>query len=318
MTWAELEERYLSRQSRRGLARGSLGKDREALLDLVRAAEEHGWGGPVELTVDQVARYRERLEWVPGRHGRLYSRFTLNSRLARLRLLFGWAQEQGLVFQNPFRHVELRQLPLKLDRVPTVQEVHLLLGAPGPETLEGLRDRAILELFYGTGLRHRECYSLDLAALDRAEKLLTVQDGKGFKARLLPLGDGAHQALEIYLEECRPELVKGGAAQENALFLAARRPWRGQRLGYQSYGWLVQKACRRAGLEPLTPHDLRRAFATHLLAAGADLRAVQILLGHASARSTEHYLRLCPAALVAEHRRTHPRARRDDHDRPLP
>src|SRR5690606_2833749 len=156
-----------------------------------------------------------------------------------------------------FRHVELRQLPLKLDRVPTVKEVHLLLGAPDPKTLEGLRDRAILELLYGTGVRHRECYSLDLSALDRAEKLLTVQDGKGFRARLLPLGDGALQTLEAYLDECRPELVRSGAAQENALFLTVRRPWRGQRLGYKSYGWLVQKACRRAGLEPLTPHDLR-------------------------------------------------------------
>jgi len=188
-------------------------------------------------------------------------------------------------------------------------DVLKLLDAPDASTPQGLRDRAVLELLYGTGLRRAELAALDLADVDLTGGTILVREGKGGHARLVPLGETAGETLARYLTAARPRLVRHPAV--TALFLAGNRgPCAGRRLGAQSIRDLVARAGRRAGLTvPVSPHMLRHSVATHMLRAGADLRHVQALLGHASIETTQVYTHLSVRDLIEAHARAHPRGR---------
>jgi integrase/recombinase XerC len=187
----------------------------------------------------------------------------------------------------------------------SVDEAFHLLDEPKGDDFGGCRDRAILEVFYGGGLRLSELAGLKLADLDLGAGILRVW-GKGSKERLAFLGEPAKGALAVYLPLRQRHLTQHGRGDETALFVNSR----GGRLSTRGVARLVAKWVRQAGLsQGLTPHGLRHSFATHMLEGQADLRAVQELLGHASISSTQRYLHLNLDYLMEEYDKAHPRSK---------
>jgi len=183
-------------------------------------------------------------------------------------------------------------------------EVARIVTAPDAATPQGLRDRAMLELMYGSGLRVSELCGLDLQAIDEESGVVRVR-GKGSKDRLVPVGETSLTVLRSYLAAGRPALVRPKTG--SALFLSAR----GVAISRKTFWLAVKQAAARAGLPPsVKPHLLRHAFATHLLAGGADLRSIQEMLGHADIATTQIYASVERSALADAHRRHHPRGRK--------
>jgi len=180
-------------------------------------------------------------------------------------------------------------------------DVETLLAAPDTDTVAGLRDRAMIETLYATGLRVSELVGLKVLNLDLNAAVLRVT-GKGGKDRLVPLGEEALYWLSRYLKESRPSMLNGKRCAE--VFVTAR----GSGMTRQAFWYLLKRRAQKAGLhKPLSPHTLRHAFATHLLAHGADLRAVQMLLGHADISTTQIYTHVARERLKQLHSRHHPR-----------
>jgi integrase/recombinase XerD len=221
------------------------------------------------------------------------------------RSLGRWLCKTRRLLLDPAAHLVAPRLNGPVLPVPGVAEVATMLNTR-PTTAVGQRNQAVLETFYGTALRLRECHALDLADLDFQRGMLHVRYGKGRQPRWVPMGDHLQGVLKAYLRDARPRLAGGQATP--ALFLSRDH----QRLGCQSLFLLVRHAGHRAGLSGVGPHALRRACATHLLEAGADLRFIQVLLGHRDIRTTERYTQLTIHELQREHLRTHPRARPPD------
>jgi integrase/recombinase XerD len=194
--------------------------------------------------------------------------------------------------------------PKTLPDVPSEHDVERLLGTPVDNDPLTVRDQAMLELLYGCGLRVSELVGLDLGDVDRRTARVL---GKGAKVRLVPVGEPAHVAITRYLSDARPELVARSGdvlrAATNALFLTRR----GRRLDPSTVRRAIERRARIAGATPRSPHAFRHAYATHLLEHGADLRAIQELLGHASLTTTEVYTHVSVPRLKLEHGRAHPR-----------
>jgi integrase/recombinase XerD len=188
--------------------------------------------------------------------------------------------------------------------IPTIEEVARLLDAIEPVTPMAIRDRAILELFYSTGLRRGELHRLDLYDLDLRRCQVHVREGKGGQDRIVPFGARARAALEDYLKEARPLWWTPAAGE--AVFLSRR----GFRMHHGSIGRMFHLWRRRLGLPFLTAHRLRHACATHLLLRGADMRFVQQMMGHREITTTQRYTHLVPMDLVEVHKKTHPRGMR--------
>lgn len=256
-----------------------------------------------QLNADLLATFRRHLTWTPGIKGKLYSQNTLFQCLRMVRLFCRWLYESDLVLADLCESWCLRRPPDPSRRVPSVEEVSRLLLIPDARTPVGLRNRAILELFYGIGIRSKECHALDLDNLDIESSRLHIL-GKGSRDRILPLGPCLRQSLRSYLA-VRDQL--GASVEEQALFVSSKG---GNRLTLVSLGLIVRKSAKAANLGCFGPHTLRHAFATHLLEAGADLAYIGALLGHESLDSTAIYTRVHPLELYKEHRRTHPRAKR--------
>ncbi|WP_309384235.1 site-specific tyrosine recombinase XerD [Cerasicoccus frondis] len=193
------------------------------------------------------------------------------------------------------------RLTRKLPGALSADEVDKLLSAPDETTPQGLRDRAMLELMYSSGLRVSELCGLTLQAVDMESGLLRVF-GKGSKERVVPLGSHASKALERYLDVGRPKLVKPRTGSE--LFLSQ---W-GRALSRKTFWVMIKKTAKLAGIDaPVKPHLLRHSFATHLLEGGADLRAIQEMLGHADIATTQIYTYVKGQSLAAAHDKHHPR-----------
>jgi len=222
--------------------------------------------------------------------------------LGRLIPLFRWATRQGHLLWDPGQDLKLPQSPRVDRRALTCEEVVRLLEQPA-KNLDGQRDLALLEVFYGSGLRLTECANLDVPDVDLKRKHLQVREGKGGAPRLAPIGEHLAAVLQDYLGRLRPLLL--GDRSSEALWLNNL----GQRLHRISIGQKVHDYGKKAGLN-ISTHSLRHAFATHLLEGGAHLRLVQVLLGHRSLLSTQFYTHLVPQELLREYRRTHPRAKR--------
>ena len=225
--------------------------------------------------------------------------------LVAVRGLHRFAQREGLAAGDPARGVPPPVPPRRLPKAISVDDVTRLIEAAGAEGgPRALRDRALLELLYGTGARVSEALALDVDDLDRAEGLVRLS-GKGGKQRVVPVGRFAREAVEAYLVRERPALAAAGPGGA-ALFLNVR----GGRLSRQSAWAVLGAAARRAGLpEHLSPHVLRHSFATHLLDGGADVRVVQELLGHASVTTTQVYTLVTIDRLREVYATSHPRAR---------
>ncbi len=238
--------------------------------------------------------------------GRLYQQ-GLDSRsvarqLVTLRNFFRFLLQEGAVRHDPVEHIESPRVWKRLPKYLSLEEVERLLAVDKAEQPLELRDRAMLEVLYATGLRVSELVSLKVSDLQLEAGLVRCL-GKGSKERVVPLGRKAQAALEDYLRRGRPLLI----ARRPSPYLFVSR--RGGRMTRQNFWHLLRQRARAAGLRaPLTPHTLRHSFATHLLERGADLRAVQLLLGHADISTTQIYTHVAQERLRQVYRARHPRA----------
>jgi integrase/recombinase XerD len=226
---------------------------------------------------------------------------TANRQLTVFRRYFRWALREHLIAADPTLRLSAARQPLRVPKSLSEAQVEALLAAPEIDQALGLRDRAMLELMYASGLRVSELVTLKTVHVGLNEGALRVT-GKGSKERMLPFGEEAHAWLRRYLAGSRAEILDGQAS--DALFVTAR----GGPMTRQAFWQLVKKHARTAGITaPLSPHTLRHAFATHLLNHGADLRAVQMLLGHADISTTQIYTHVARERLKLLHAKHHPR-----------
>jgi integrase/recombinase XerC len=233
------------------------------------------------------------------------SKVSVARALAALRSLFKWLAREGLVQQNPAKLVASPRLPRKLPRVPTMEEVNNLLNNDMPETAAFLeRDRAIFELLYGCGLRNSELVGIELGDIQEANGLILIR-GKGRKQRYVPLEGAAEEALHPY-RIARQKVLEHTRKNTQRLFVNRR----GGPLTTRSVGRIVKQIAVAQGLPPdIHPHTLRHAFGTHMLSEGADLRAIQELLGHERLSTTQKYTQLSVQHVLEVYDRTHPRAK---------
>ena len=261
-------------------------------------------------------------EFIAHLHDLKLEKSTIARKLAAIRSFFKYAVREGLVARSPARMVATPKLPKRIPTVLSPEDLNAFLdsvaadpqpgsgrrrkAAPSDESrLMVRRDRAILELLYASGLRVSELTGLNLADMDRKERMLRVR-GKGNKERIVPYGSKAEKALEDY-EPVRDEILRkaGGRADRQAVFLNHF----GTRFTQRSVARIVKKYARLANVNwDLHPHSLRHAFATHLLADGADLRAIQELLGHSSLSTTQRYTHATIRQLLEVFDKAHPRA----------
>ncbi len=235
-----------------------------------------------------------------------YVKASIARRVAELRSFGDFLVREQVLERNPFRLVSGPRIPKRLPQYLTVAEVEALLAVPDTSTPLGLRDRAIVEVLYGAGLRVSELARLDVADVDVSQSQVRVM-GKGNKERIGLLGRQAMRALQAYLEAGRPALL--GQRPTNALWLNHR----GGRLTVRGVALMLNKAGKRAAISiPVSPHVLRHTFATHLLDGGADLRVVQELLGHANLATTQIYTHVSQSQAREVYLRAHPRAGKAD------
>ena len=231
---------------------------------------------------------------------RRYARRTIARKASALRSMLSWAVARGMIEVDPAADLEVPKLDRPLPKVMKAAEASRLCELPPQDDAIGLRDRAILELLYASGLRVAELCGLDLDDIDLKRGTVQVT-GKGRKQRRVPVGEPAVKAIERYIAEARPQLMGKSAAP---LFFNTR----GNRLGPRSVRSLVTRYLTAEGAPPASPHTLRHSFATHLLDGGADLRSVQELLGHESLATTQIYTHVSTERLRAVYEQSHPRA----------
>ena len=278
-----------------GLARPSLDSYRRDLQGFARwrAGEGGGLARADRAALFGYLAWRTREGYSPRSNARL---------LSALRAFFAWCVRRGERGDDPTALLEPPRLPRSLPKALTESEIEGLLAAPDIDTPLGLRDRAMLELMYAAGLRVSELVNLPATAINLRQGVLRVM-GKGSKERLVPLGEEAQHWLERYLAQARPRLA--GARALAPLFLATS----GEAPSRQQFWVLVKRYAGAVGIEPgkVSPHGLRHSFATHLLNHGADLRALQMLLGHSSLSTTQIYTLVAREQLKQLHAKHHPR-----------
>jgi integrase/recombinase XerC len=225
--------------------------------------------------------------------------------LAAVRSLYRWLAQEGVVDQNPAKLVATPKLPKKLPRVPTIEEMNSVLDGKMPETAAfPERDRLMLELLYGCGIRNSELTGINLGDIRMSAEAILIR-GKGKKERYVPFGESARNALTAYLS-ARQALLAEVRKNSNALLINQR----GGRLTTRSVGRIIKKIAVSKGLSPdVHPHTLRHAFGTHMLEEGADLRAIQELLGHERLATTQRYTQLSMKHVLQVYDQTHPRAK---------
>lgn len=315
ITFEELLEAYLGDFRKRGGTRSGVKMKRQRLSGWVAFCHRLGIEHPGQVELVHLAAYRRELAGERANRNRRIdedtrlSPHTVYGYLEVVRTWFRWAAREGHLVVDPARYLKLPRRPRLFYFVPSPERLEQLMEAPSPETPRGRRDRALLELFYGTGVRRTECHRLDLDDLELPRRRLRIRRGKGRRDRWQPVGEQLAEVLEQYLDQGRPLLESPKSPP--ALFLSIR----GARLSAYRISNLVRVYAATVGLK-VAAHALRHAFATHLLEGGAGLREVQALLGHRRVESTVSYTNLMELDLREEYRRTHPRARRNTPRRP--
>ena len=277
-----------------GLAKNTLAAYRRDLALLERWLErERGTALPVATEADLQA-------YIAARHAATRPASS-NRRLTVFRRFYRWLRRERLRDDDPTLRIGAARPTPRFPKSLSESQVEALLAAPRTDSPLGLRDRAMLETLYATGLRVSELVGLKTVQLSLADGVVRVI-GKGNKERLVPLGEAAIDAIGQYLKQARGALLGPRAA--DALFVTAR----GDAMTRQMFWVLIRRHARAAGIAaPLSPHTLRHAFATHLLNHGADLRVVQLLLGHADISTTQIYTHIARERLKSLHARHHPR-----------
>ena len=303
MTTDALVRRWLDHlRVERGLAVNTVAAYRRDLAHYEAFLGERGVADPREVTREDLAAFVGWLRARPSPRGGRYAPATVARATVAVRGLHRFLLDEGLTAADPAADLDTPSTGRALPKALPLEAVERLLAAPAGDTPTALRDRAMLELLYSSGLRISELTGLDVDDVDRADRLLRVT-GKGDKTRVVPFGAVAAGALEAWF-------VRGRAALSPiapAVFVNAR----GGRLTRQGVWKLVKHHADAVGLgEEVSPHTLRHSFATHLLDGGADVRAVQELLGHASVTTTQVYTLVSRQRLREVYDRAHPRARR--------
>ena len=218
-----------------------------------------------------------------------------------MRIFYQYLIAQQLIKNNPTAKLHHPKQAQKLPVFLNIEEVDRLLNTPDKNTVFGQRDRAMLELLYSCGLRVSELISLDYHNINLNEEYIRIH-GKGNKERILPMGEIAMDYLSTYEQKARPFLLKSG--QTDHYFLSNR----GSGMSRQNFFYIIKAYAAKAGIDkPLSPHTLRHAFATHLVQQGADLRSVQLMLGHSDISTTQIYTHIQNVQLKSQHAKHHPR-----------
>ncbi len=292
--WQRRVDRFLETlQLERGLSDATVQAYGSDVARLCRRLAERG----VDPIAADQGRISDHLRWL--RRQGLAPRSVARS-LVSIRSFYGFLVEVGERQDNPAIHLTPPRLWRKLPQVLSESEVERLLAMPNVDTALGCRDKAMLELLYATGLRVSELVGLEVAQLRLDFGFLLVR-GKGDKERVVPVGEQAEGWIRKYLEEVRPGLAQG--RHERIFVNRFGRP-----LSRQGFWKALRKYCREGGLKPVSPHVLRHSFATHLLEHGADLRSVQMMLGHADVSTTQIYTHIHSQRLRTLYDRFHPRS----------
>ncbi len=292
--WVEEFLHYLAVE--RGLAENTLSSYRRDLHQFLKWMGDKGVKAVEQVQRNHIMAYLLNLQ----KKGRAPA--TISRHLAALKSFYHFLTREGIVEKDPTINLDAPKLAKKLPHVLSPEEVDRLLEQPDTSKTAGLRDRAMLELLYATGLRVSELMALDLPHIN-LELGYVRCFGKGAKERIVPMGSVAVRFLNAYLERGRNKLIKHSG--EQALFVNQH----GRRLTRQGFWKILKKYAGTAGIEKdITPHTLRHSFATHLLENGADLRAVQEMLGHADITTTQIYTHLTRGRIKEVYDKTHPRA----------
>ncbi|MFP3874087.1 MAG: site-specific tyrosine recombinase XerD, partial [Thiohalophilus sp.] len=279
----------------RGLGENTLAAYRSDLGQFGQWLQQHCRNSLLNVRREQIQSYlAHRLEC--KRSPRSTARL-----LSCLRRFYAWMRREQHIEEDPTALIEAPRLGRPLPKSLSEADVDALLQAPDTATVKGLRDRCMLEVLYATGLRVSELVNLQLGQLNQQQGVVRIT-GKGGKERLVPLGEEALGWLQRYLQAGRGAML--GDQLSDALFVSNRR----HAMSRQTFWYLIKDYARRAGIDkPLSPHTLRHAFATHLLNHGADLRVVQLLLGHSDLSTTQIYTHIAKVRLQELHARHHPR-----------
>ncbi len=279
-----------------GLSRNTLESYRRDLNKFAQWQEKQGGSSLLQTTHAELQGYLADLFVVQNAKSSSAGR-----NLSSLKRLFRYLLRQGKIAADPTLQLDRPKLPRSLPKTLTEQDVELLLTAPDVQTPLGLRDRTMFEVLYASGLRVSELVGLTIGQVSMDMGIVRVM-GKGNKERLVPLGEEALDWLRRYFADARAVLLNGKVSDD--LFVTAR----GEGMTRQMFWYLIKKHARHGGLnKPLSPHTLRHAFATHLLNHGADLRVVQMLLGHADISTTQIYTHVARERLKQLHAKHHPR-----------
>jgi integrase/recombinase XerD len=278
---------------------------RVALRKFIAWADERGLDDPREITKPMLERYQRWLFYYRKPDGKdAGAPLTIAMQyqyLAPLKTWFRWMSREHHILANPAADLDLPKQPKRLPRsVPSVQEVEAILAEAEPDTVQGLRDRALLEVLYATGLRRMELAGTAVYDADLTRGILWVRHGKGGRERVVPLGARASAWLDKYLTKARPELL---AHDSEALFVNDY----GEPAHADFISGKVKRHMEFAGVDKVgSAHLLRHACATHMLEGGADIRFIQEMLGHANLETTEIYTHVSIDKLIAVHASTHP------------
>lgn len=277
----------------RGLADNTIQAYSRDLIRLTQFLEKSDLN-PLQISRDQISEYAGALR-------KSLSARSVARNISATKMFFRFLTSEGYIKENPARLLETPRLSRRLPDVLSMAEVERLLAQPDPSTPMGKRDCAMLELLYATGLRVSELVGLKVLSINlEAGHVRTF--GKGSKERLVPIGGKAIQAVREYLSNGRFQILKG--ANLPYLFLN----FRGRPLTRQGFWKIIKKYGREAGIQKeITPHSIRHSFASHLLEAGADLRSVQVMLGHEDISSTQIYTHVTRKRLKELHAKCHPR-----------
>lgn len=290
-------EEYLAYLSvERGLAQNTLDAYGRDLRAYARFLQQHSVNSFCNTEKEAVRAYLEQLHNL----GRASS--TISRNLAAIKSFYHFLVEEDVLEDDPTVHLDSPKVTKRLPRVLNLSEVEALLNQPSLEDAHSIRDKAMLEVIYATGIRVSELVSLNLLDINLEAGYLRCL-GKGSKERIVPLGSVAIKYLDLYLQMARTEIVKRGG--ETALFVNHH----GRRLTRQGFWKIIKRYAKEANIdENITPHTLRHSFATHLLENGADLRSVQEMLGHADISTTQIYTHITRNRLQEVYRKSHPRA----------
>jgi integrase/recombinase XerD len=292
----------------KGLAENTVAAYRRDLV-LWRAFCAATGTDPAAVTADDLTSFLERVRAGRAPASKPLSPSTVARLVVSLRALYRFLTREGRVTSDPTASLGVPKQSRSLPKAIPLTDIERLIELPAADLL-GRRDRAILEVLYGTGLRISELVGLDVDDVDVTDGVVSVRGGKGNKSRVVPMGRQARSALGDYLAVTRPELVARRSARSGGghagLFLNAR----GGRLSRQGCWKILKGYARTAGMEArVSPHTLRHSFATHMLDGGADIRVVQELLGHASLATTQVYTMVSDQRLREVYLTSHPRAR---------